>query len=73
MKELIRHWHQAVTRGKWVCGKSVYESYYADQWDHVTCKECLEFNAHKFKKHITYISCKKCGLVKGSGYAKCEP
>lgn len=32
-----------------------------------------EMNQHEWKKHFGMITCKKCGLIKGSGFAKCEP
>lgn len=31
-----------------------------------------EFDQHEWKKHIDMIVCKNCGLIKGSGFAKCE-
>ena len=31
-----------------------------------------EYNQHVWKKYPGIITCKKCGLVKGSGFTKCE-
>lgn len=32
-----------------------------------------EFKGHKWKRGTGITTCKVCGLVKGSGFAKCEP
>lgn len=32
-----------------------------------------ELNQHQWKKYPGIITCKKCGLVKGSGFFKCIP
>lgn len=31
-----------------------------------------EMNQHEWKRFSGMTTCKKCGLVKGSGFAKCE-
>ncbi len=31
-----------------------------------------EFNQHEWKRGLGILVCKNCGLVKGSGFAKCE-
>lgn len=37
------------------------------------CLSTPQLNQHEWRRRSSFTSCKKCGLVKGSGFAKCEP